>query len=425
MSWREQIRNVTPTFRGVPFKSTETEGQFGRRNVVHEYPQRDRPYIEDLGQRATQWVINGYVQGDDYLAQRDALLQALSEQGPGQLVHPRWGDRLVSVVGYVSVKESHNEGGKATFSFTVVDAGADNLFPLAAQDTAAAVEQAAERCDLAAETRFSGAFMPTGAAPIELDAIAQASATLGGMLATVRRVTSLGGLSALVGTVNGLIGGVVSLIRTPVEFAQGLRSVFANLVSSVRRPVSAVGELQALFRSSARPSATALAGSTRDRILSNRLAYGDFVRTLALTNQARLVVASITNGIEPRTLNAGGAVGVGAAALQDEAPIATAAQAQALRDQVLAQIDEELELNEPEPQTAAALEQLRAAVARDVAARGELLRERSTFTPVAVLPALAVAHRVYQDASRVDELAARNGVRHPGFVPARALEVLL
>jgi prophage DNA circulation protein len=37
---------------------------------------------------------------------------------------------------------------------------------------------------------------------------------------------------------------------------------------------------------------------------------------------------------------------------------------------------------------------------------------------------LVIAHRVYQDASRVDELVLRNGIRHPGFVPAVALEVL-
>jgi prophage DNA circulation protein len=423
MTWREEIKAVTPSFRGVPFKTTETEGQFGRRNVVHEYPQRDRPYVEDLGLRATQWVVHGYVQGDDYLQQRDALLKALTEPGPGLLVHPRWGEREVAVLGVVSVRESHAEGGKASFSFTVVDAGAQNLFPLAAQDTAAAIDQAAEICERAAETRFTGAFSPTGAAPVELDAIGQATAALGGLLDTVRRVTRLDTLTTLVASVKDFTGTLTSVIRTPVVYSQNLRSTLASLVSSVRRPVSAVGELQAMVAGQPRPAGTALAGSTRDRILSNRIAHGDLVRTLALTSQARLVATAISYGIEPHTLNSGAASA--SQALQDEAPVTTAAQALALRDQVFAQIDEELEVNEPDPQTAAALELLRAAVARDVAARGELLRERSTFTPAAVLPALALAHRVYQDAARVDELTARNGVRHPGFVPARALEVLL
>lgn len=424
MTWREQIKGVPASFRGVPFKTTDTDGRFGRRKVVHEYPQRDLPYVEDLGMATKELVINGYVLGDDYLQQREALIKALSEEGPGQLVHPRWGRRLVDVVGFVTVKEGPGEGGKSYFSFTVVDAGAGNPFPLATQDTAAAVDTAAERCDAAAETRFIGAFKPTGAAPIELDAINQAKATLDGMLDTVRQVTSLGGLSALVGTVKGLTGNVATLIRTPLDFSQGVRGMFSELVATVRRPIGAIGELQALFKGRSRPTSTAMAGSTLDRIQRNQVAYGDFVRTLALTNQARLVVAAVSNGIEPRTLNAGGVATAGAAALPDETPVATANQVLALRDQVLAQIDDELEINEPDPQTAAALEQLRAAVAGDVAKRGQLLRERSTFTPVAVLPALALAHRIYQDANRADELVTRNAIRHPGFVPAQALEVL-
>jgi prophage DNA circulation protein len=35
-----------------------------------------------------------------------------------------------------------------------------------------------------------------------------------------------------------------------------------------------------------------------------------------------------------------------------------------------------------------------------------------------------LAHRIYQDATRSDELVARNGVAHPAFMPARPLEVL-
>jgi prophage DNA circulation protein len=42
----------------------------------------------------------------------------------------------------------------------------------------------------------------------------------------------------------------------------------------------------------------------------------------------------------------------------------------------------------------------------------------------ATLPALVVAHRVYGDATRADEIVSRNRVRHPGFVPGGiALEV--
>jgi hypothetical protein len=55
-----------------------------------------------------------------------------------------------------------------------------------------------------------------------------------------------------------------------------------------------------------------------------------------------------------------------------------------------------------------------------VTVRAELLRERSTFTPAAVLPALVLAHRIYQDATRVDELVARNARAQPELRAGRA-----
>jgi prophage DNA circulation protein len=90
----------------------------------------------------------------------------------------------------------------------------------------------------------------------------------------------------------------------------------------------------------------------------------------------------------------------------------------------VAQIDTELEVNDPPAEVAKTLSAMRTAVVRDVTARSEFLRSRSTYTPATMLPAVVLAHRIYQDATRADELAERNAVRHPAFVPARPLEVL-
>jgi len=422
MTWREEIKSVTASFRGVPFKTTDFETQLGRRNVVHEAPQRDRPFVEDLGKRAGQWVITGHVQGDDYLEERDALMEALGEKGPGELVHPRCGVLEVNVIGVVSVKESHEKGGIAYFHFTVVDAGS-NFFPAAEEDTVDAVESAADECDAAAEEHFAEALNLAGPAQVLQGAIGNITGTINGLLSTARQVTSLASLSSVVGSITSLSNSVTALIRTPVQLVQGLRSAYAQVVSAVRRPVSAIHELQSVFNTNARPVNTAPAGSTRSRVLSNQIAHSDLARTLSLSNQARLVAVAIGGGVKALQ-----AVGESSPApsvqLPEEMPVTTAAQALELRDLLFDQIDQELEVNEPDPQTATALTQLRAAVSRDVAARAELLMERSTFTPVAVLPALALAHRVYGDATRAEELMARNGVRHPTFVSANPLEVL-
>jgi prophage DNA circulation protein len=458
MSWRETIEGAgDASFRGVPFKTTDAEIEGGRRTVVHEYPERDRPYPEDMGKRAKQWRVEGFVIGDDYLGQRDALIEALEAGGPGELRHPRYGVLQVSVVGHVSVKENHREGGMARFSISFVDAG-DNVFPGAREDTVQEVDDAAGDCEDAAEDIYADALDLAGPASVLTGAISAVKSTVDGVLSMVRQVTSLGGLSSLVRQVVGLAGSIAALIRTPVVFAQSLRSIFNELVQGVRRPLAALQELQAVFDNHARPTITARAGSTAARIIGNQVAHNDLVRALSITAQARMVSVAISGSINQvsvattalgvasgTTQTVGGvaiagagsststasssarrSIATAAAASQrlEEAPVATAAQALALRDALLDQIDAELETTEPEPVMAAALQRLRTAVARDVTARAELLRERSTFAPAAVLPAVVLAHRIYQDAGRVDELIARNGVHNPNFVPAAPLEVL-
>jgi prophage DNA circulation protein len=68
---------------------------------------------------------------------------------------------------------------------------------------------------------------------------------------------------------------------------------------------------------------------------------------------------------------------------------------------------------------------LRSAVAQDLRTRGARLPDLTTYTTPATLPALVVAHRIYGDATRADEITDRNQISHPGFVPGgEELEVL-
>jgi prophage DNA circulation protein len=233
-------------------------------------------------------------------------------------------------------------------------------------------------------------------------AIAGLTTSVSGLLSMARQATSVAGLATIVRQVGALSGNLAALIRTPVVLVQSLRSIYAQLVQELRRPLSAFAELQSVFFGNTRSAAVALSGSSLARSLANDTARADLQRRLSLTNQARVLAVAISN----------------------TDVVATSDQATALRDALVAQIDTELEVNDPPAAVAKALSAMRAAVVRDVAARSEFLQSRSTFTPQAVLPAVVLAHRVYQDAGRADELVARNGVAHPAFMPARALEVL-
>jgi prophage DNA circulation protein len=65
-----------------------------------------------------------------------------------------------------------------------------------------------------------------------------------------------------------------------------------------------------------------------------------------------------------------------------------------------------------------ALKALRTAVQADFAGRGNNLAQVVTRVFGAQQPALVLAYRLYQDASRADDLIARNDPPHPGFMPA-------
>mgnify|MGYP001305509633 CR=1 FL=1 len=70
---------------------------------------------------------------------------------------------------------------------------------------------------------------------------------------------------------------------------------------------------------------------------------------------------------------------------------------------------------------------LRAAMVADIGARGADLARIDHATLPQTMPALVVAHRLYGDATRADEIVTRNRgiVRHPGFVPGGTpLEIL-
>ena len=421
MAWQDELTQTTfmvngqsqelvgGSFRGVPFRTVNAELKVGRRNQVNEYPQRDIPYVDDLGRKARRVVVEAYVIGPNYLIERDALIKAFEAAGPGELLHPRYGALQVALDGEVSIKEAPEQGGMARISATFVEHGA-NTFPAAKENTVAAVEVASNDLDDATETCFAKDFSVAGPSVLAnqaLDGVKGFASAVKGILSLARQVTSMAGLASIVGLVGGVTRDLAALIRTPKLLVQNLRSVYAQLVQELSRPLAAFAELQALFFANPRPTpairAGVFPGSTRARSLSNDMARSDLQRRLALSMQARVL----------------------AVAIADTAVVATAFEAADLRRALVLQIDTELEVNDPPAEVATALTRLRAAVVRDVAARAEFLKQRSSYTPQTVLPALVLAHRIYNDAGRAEELVDRNAVAHPAFVPVRALEVLL
>jgi prophage DNA circulation protein len=120
MAWIDNYRQAK--FRTANFYVPNSENSGGRRGVVHEFPKRDLPYVEDMGRKARSFQLDAYVLGEDYFTLRDNLITALEKEGVGKLVHPYFGTLDVLCTNY-SVRETVSEGRIARFTLTFVESG--------------------------------------------------------------------------------------------------------------------------------------------------------------------------------------------------------------------------------------------------------------------------------------------------------------
>ena len=103
IAWRQYLK--VASFRGTPFYVESAVRDSGRRIVTHEFPKRDVPYAEDMGRRAREFTVRGYLivhpseerfpndllKRRNYIIARDKLIEALEVEGPSTLQLPLLG----------------------------------------------------------------------------------------------------------------------------------------------------------------------------------------------------------------------------------------------------------------------------------------------------------------------------------------------
>ena len=381
------------SFRGVPFEVDDVEASGGRRVVLHEYPLRDTPYSEDLGRRARDIRVRGYIiQGRmyDYASARAGLLKALEAYGPGELVHPWHGEVRVVVDDY-RLRETTEQGGLLELDIRFREAG-QLTNPAATTDTAQSVTTAATSVRQALKDSFLLTFAP---ALERLDSLAGVLDEAVGLA-----MDYLGLPKSLMAA--GLAR-MQSLLATPAALFDALSGLFGDLLGNGNEGTA----VTTASGTAARTSSRAVISASSDAL--ERLLGGSAVITSPAGRVLRDMVAQV--------------VVVEAAASTAHTDYTTADDALADRDAVV----ESLDTIEPVAGDSVfrCLAGLRRAVVTDLTTRGaELPRVRSVTLP-GTMPALVAAYRIHADAGRADELVARNRIRHPGRVPGGTpLEVL-
>lgn len=96
MSWSKTIQDAS--FRGVPFEVLSTADQGGKDVAVLRRPYVNGGELNDMGNEPDAFDVQALLRGDNYEAQLADLLRALKVTGPGELVHPIHGSKMVAAV---------------------------------------------------------------------------------------------------------------------------------------------------------------------------------------------------------------------------------------------------------------------------------------------------------------------------------------
>lgn len=427
------------SFRGVPFQVESTELGAGRRTQLHEYPQRDKPYVEDLGRAARDLSFYGFVVGDDYVDRANALLGALEQAGPGSLVHPWFGTVQVCLKDPARVSFDASLG-IARFAMSFVEAG-ELEFPAVQSSTQAGVRNAASALETAAVASFADRFSVND---FQDFVTAAAGGNLGDMLGVVSS-SEVGKMLGYANSQASTLSSAIALISNPnslgwkVMGAFGLSGLATTTAawSSITRSLSRVGTSSRMAsptastvytpsRKQADANASAVYALGRQALLAQAVGASSLVGTHIDSPQAG---RTLTRGGQPTqgggtqgTTTSGGAASGSAAPGSAARPMVSYTDMVAVRDELIVAIDKE-SLTATD-QVYEALQVARLAVWKDLTTRARENARLATLTPSDVTPALVLAYDYYEDASRDTEIVARNSIRHPGFVPAVQMKVL-
>lgn len=394
MSWRDELRRVViggrrlvgAEFRGVPFFVDTAERSGGRRTISHEFPLRDKPFIEDLGRKARTFRVDGYVIGDDYLAQRDDLLAALEAGGAGILVLPSYGI-LRAVCSSLSVRETKADGGMAVFSLEFAEAPDQAIEPSASDDSAGRVALRADAAVAASSAELTSSYSTTGLPAFAIAsseaALTRAADALSVSLAPIARTAQE--LAEINGAVVLLKAQAASLVRSPADLIERFVVAINVLAETARETPGAMlaALLDAFDVDLTTPTSSVTA--TRRREAANQAALIGSLRRTLVIEAARIAPLVEFNSLDE--------------ALAARARIGAALDAQA-----------EVAGDAAYPE----LVSLRSEVLRAVPGGREFARvvDISRFEPI---PAAVLAYQLYGSTSRDAEIVGRNpDIKHPG-----------
>ena len=398
---QKQLRPAS--FRGVKFSVVETQHSIGRRVVVHEYPQRDIPYTEDMGKATNEFTVKGFIAGKDYIQRMNALEEKLAMPGAGELIHPWLGRLMVVPNGKANITYS-SALLVVEFELKFVESG-ERLYPTQSVDTGYVSKQSAQNL-------FDASLDSIQKKLNIIEAQDFIKQSVINNLNSVLKIDALGNINKMfkiADSVGRIVNEGMSLLsQNPTSFTHRLAKSLGlgsavNAISSWRGVVFNVNTLLKDRKLNTSESSRYTEG-TQDHIEATNIeAFNALIRQVEISNA---VGASANVGTEKDRVN-------------ETEPVKVMAYDDLidLRDSLCESIDQEMEKVDDDV-VYTALVDARIAVWNDLTNKANDSARLIDYTPTAVLPALVIAYDYYEDATREAELVGRNNIRRPLFVPA-------
>ena len=405
--WAAQLR--TGSFRGVQFGIAENrDSEHGRRGALHEFPEQDTPYFQDLGRKARTYTIEAVIYGTNYTTRRDQLISACEKSGSGVLIHPDFGLLRVNVTS-MSVRHSKDDGGIVRVSLGFVESGDSLLAGFGGSKFAAVATKVSEGIT-EAKSAFDDAWAVTGYAQATVDAAEGLVSNFATFAASLTGPASPTGLAAQ-------IAGIGDSVSTIVDSGDEITTQYDNL--------------GAMFGTADAPADPKEA----QRLVDMFAYYGTNDGTDDELNDfgvpvTKTIDQSTPDGVQEAANQAAHYqyiweyIALTAIDMATNMTFESYDQATELRASIVSLLDRArgsvlgVDMYDK-------LQELRLSVFDTIPPDDADLPNQITKTLNRTEPALTLAWELYGDANRADEIAARNNVENPLFLPADvALNVL-
>ena len=259
--WREAYRydgNNSPrlsTYQApegepVPFVFDTIRFSGGQSVDTAEYPFFGLWSNTPLNEKPQTMTVNGFIRGDSYIKNRNALIEALriktDDDIPGFLDLPLWGRFPVVVISH-DIEEKGQQNGQCSVSLTLTRAGvsAEERQQLEGGGFEK-TETAAEKAKDAVTDSFDKDLQDNADSGALAAGFGKLKESLIGVIGRVQGAASA--LDAMTNEVTGITGLVAQGVRAPRDLARALFSAAAGIVAGVMEIKNSADDTISYFR---------------------------------------------------------------------------------------------------------------------------------------------------------------------------------